>query len=118
MSIVRGSLAHPPIERRRAPRRRTLLAGRLSYGDPAMTAPCGVRNLSETGALIELESPVFLMPPYRLLLAREGKVYDAAMMWRYDRRLGVAFERVHDLTQPVDRQVRMLQAIWKEMALR
>ncbi len=117
------ALAFTPVkdrstDRRRAPRQRTLLAARFSYGEPAQTAACGVRNLSPAGALVELEGHVLLVPPFRLLLARTGTVYDATLVWRHGLRLGVAFTGAHDLTQPVDRQVQMLQAIWREMALR
>lgn len=106
------------VERRGAPRQRTLLAGRLSYGDPAVVIACGIRNLSPVGANIELEGPVLLMPPFRLMLAREGVAHDATIIWRRGPRIGLALGVAHDLREPVDQQIRMLQAIWKEMALR
>jgi hypothetical protein len=110
--------AQNPIERRGAARRRTLLAGRLAYGDPAVTVPCGIRNLSATGAQIELEGFLLLPSSLRLLLAREGVAYDATIVWRRGLRFGLAFGDAHDLQDPLDQQVRSLHAIWKEMALR
>lgn len=106
------------VERRSAARQRTLLAGRLSYGDPAVVIGCGVRNLSPFGASIELEGPVLLVPPLRLMLPRDAAAYDATIIWRRGPRIGLAFGHAHDLRNPVDQQLRVLQAIWKEMALR
>lgn len=110
--------AENSAERRSAARRRTLLAGRLAYGDPVVTLSCGIRNLSATGAQIELEGFILLPPSFRLLLAREGVAYDATIVWRSGLRMGLAFGDAHDLQDPVDQQIRGLQAIWKEMALR
>lgn len=106
------------VDRRRDVRQRTLLAGHVTYGDPAMTIACGVRNVSQSGALIELAGPVLLPPNVLLLMAREGVVYDAKIMWRRGARVGVALGDRHDLRAVVEPQVKVLQAIWKEMALR
>jgi len=70
------------------------------------------------GALIELQSPVLLAGPRRLLLAREGVVYGASVIWRRGLKIGLAFDQFYDLHQVVDPQIRILQALWKEMALR
>lgn len=118
MSPFETSPPPRPVERRSVQRQRTLLAGRLSVGEPAVTVPCGIRNLGPGGALIELQSPVLLAGPLRLLLAREGVVYGASVIWRRGLKIGLAFDEIHDLSQVVDPQVRILQAIWKEMALR
>ncbi len=106
------------VERRRAPRQRTLLAGRLSRSDPATIVACGIRNLTQASASIELEGPVLLMLPLRLMLAREGVARDATIDWRRGPRIGLALGAAHDLRDPIDQQVRMLQAVWKDMALR
>jgi hypothetical protein len=47
---------HVVDEHRTAPRRRLLKAGRISFGGG--TIDCTVRNLSETGAALEVSSPV------------------------------------------------------------
>jgi len=114
---------HSPItpramERRRAPRQRTFLAGRLAYGDPAVTISCGIRNLSPAGARIALESPVLLTLSVRLLVPRDGVAHDATVIWRRGAQVGLALTGAHDLRDSVDEQIRTLQAIWKEMALR
>jgi hypothetical protein len=118
MMTSMSSPSQRAVERRSAPRQRTLLAGRVSYGDPAIVIACGIRNLSSVGANIELEGAVLLTPPFRLLLAREGVAYDATIIWRRGPRIGLALGVAHDLRESVDLQIRMLQAIWKEMALR
>jgi len=106
------------LDCRVGPSTRTRLAGRPSYDDPGVVIACGIRNLSPVGANIELEGPVLLTSPFRLLLAREGVAYEATIVWRRGPRIGLSFGQAHDLREPVDQQIRMLQAIWKEMALR
>jgi len=118
MSPFETSPVQRPVERRSAQRQRTLLAGQLAYGEPAVTVPCGIRNVGPGGALIDLQAPILLAGPLRLLLARDGLVYDARVIWRRGLKIGLAFGEPHDLRQVVDPQVRILQAIWKEMAPR
>lgn len=118
MALPAPSAMGHPVERRANARQRTLLAGRLAYGDPAVSVACGIRNLSQGGALVELEGPALLMSPVRLLLAREGVVYDVTVAWRRDLRVGLTLGDRHDLREAIDPQIRVLQQIWKEMALR
>jgi hypothetical protein len=112
-----------PHERRRSQRPRTLLAARLAFGDPATTAPCGVRNLTAEGAMIELESPLLLIAPVRLVLARDGVVREAKVVWRRGVRVGLSFVNEAEAgseagVAAVDRQVMILRSLWKEMAPR
>ena len=48
-------------EHRTAPRKRVLKAGTIEFGGGAID--CTVRNLSETGAAIEIMSPLYIPSP-------------------------------------------------------
>ena len=52
----------PPGEQRAAPRRRTLLAAKLVCDDGWKALDCTVRDLSESGARIEIGGGVLAVP--------------------------------------------------------
>ena len=53
-------------EYRTAPRRRLLKSGKISFGGGAID--CTVRNLSETGAALDVTSPVGIPEHFTLLI--------------------------------------------------
>lgn len=110
----------PPIdaERRRSPRRRTLLAGKLAYGDPQVTANCTVRSLAPDGAMIEIETVDLLPRQVILAVISEGMAYECRVAWTRGLRCGLEAHAKHDLRGPVDPHLRRLQAVWKELAPR
>ena len=77
-------------ERRAAPRRRVLKTGTIEFGGEAIT--CIVRNLSASGAGIELNSPLWFPDRFVLAVASEGWRKPCRLVWRHDKRIGVAFE--------------------------
>ncbi|TYL82183.1 PilZ domain-containing protein [Bradyrhizobium rifense] len=77
-------------EHRVAPRRRTLKAGTISFGGGAIT--CAVRNLSVTGAMLDVTSPVGIPERFSLVVETEQASWPAVVVWRKDKRIGVRFE--------------------------
>jgi PilZ domain len=77
-------------ERRTAPRHRILKAGTIEFGGAAV--PCTVRNLSVSGAGIEINSPLWFPDRFVLAVASEGWRKPCRVVWRQERRIGVAFE--------------------------
>jgi hypothetical protein len=77
-------------ERRASPRHRTLKAGTIEFGEE--TLPCTVRNLSATGAGVELNSPLWFPERFVLAVPSEGWRKPCRLIWRNERRIGVAFE--------------------------
>ena len=76
-------------EHRIAPRRRFLKAGRISFGGGA-AFDCTVRNLSETGAALEVISPVGI--PERFTLVIEADHLHVPCRVIKEKRIGVRFE--------------------------
>ena len=64
---------------RSAPRLRTLLLARAEFNGGATTVECTVRDLSETGARIQVPSSAVLPPRFTLFVPKHGRRYDAVM---------------------------------------
>jgi PilZ domain len=77
-------------EHRAAPRHRVLKAGTIAFSGEAI--PCTVRNLSASGAAIEINSPLWFPDRFVLSVASEGWRKPCRVVRRQDRRIGVAFE--------------------------
>ena len=70
-------------------RHRVLKAGTIEFGGGAID--CTVRNISETGAALDVTSPLGI--PERFTLAvSDGTHRNCRVMWRKEKRIGVKFE--------------------------
>ena len=77
------------IEKRTAQRYRVFKGGSITFEDSGIA--CTVRNMSEGGAAIDLDSPVTLPQSFKLAIARDNFVRNCRAVWRNDRRIGLAF---------------------------
>jgi hypothetical protein len=77
-------------EHRIAPRRRVLKAGSISFGGGAID--CTVRNISETGAALEVVTPLFIPDRFKLIVQSDDLNRPCHIVWRRDRRIGVTFD--------------------------
>jgi hypothetical protein len=77
-------------EHRTVPRRRLLKTGKISFGGG--TIDCTVRNLSETGAALEVSSPVGIPEHFTLVIDPNAIHVPSRIVWRKDTRIGVNFE--------------------------
>jgi hypothetical protein len=75
--------------RKREGRRRVLDTGLIRFGD--MSICCVVRNLSETGAALDIGSQVGIPDQFILIVVPLKKIYLCGVVWRKDRRIGVRF---------------------------
>lgn len=78
------------MNKRRSPRLRTLKGGSIMFG-VAAAVDCVIRNMSETGAALEVESPVGIPDEFRLLIKPEFLKRNCRVVWRSAKRIGVAF---------------------------
>ena len=72
-----------------APRRRVLKAGSIVFGSSAID--CTVRNLSETGAALEVVTPLFIPDRFTLIVLTDQSKRPCHIVWRKERRIGVIF---------------------------
>ena len=77
-------------EHRTASLRRLLKAGKISFGGGAID--CTVRNLSETGAALEVSSPVGIPQQFTLVIEVDHIHVPCRIVWRKDTRIGVHFQ--------------------------
>ena len=115
--MTTAAAAHP-AERRRAGRNRALLAGKLANEDATTTLDCVIRNISDTGAMIETTTPHLIPNQLHLVQIKEGVAWDVEVIWRRGNRIGLTLGERHDLRDSTTKQLRALRAIWSQMALR
>ncbi|WP_441242852.1 PilZ domain-containing protein [Tardiphaga sp. 768_D3_N2_1] len=78
------------IEKRAAPRHRVLKRGTLAFGGGGID--CTVRNLSASGARVDIASPLGLPQNLMLVIEADQFIRRCRPVWNTDRQLGVAFE--------------------------
>jgi hypothetical protein len=74
-----------------APRKRVLRAGVIDLGAGGAIA-CSIKNISETGALIEVDTPLFIPDRFTLIVETEELNRPCQTIWRKEKRMGVRFE--------------------------
>lgn len=80
-------------DRRRHYRRRTLLGGTLRFHARAATYACRIRNLSESGAQIEMSQPGWVADRFELEILHHDLRVPAKVVWRSETSIGVEFVR-------------------------
>jgi len=76
-------------EHRNAPRDRVLKAGTIGFGGGAIN--CMVRNISDTGAMLDVTNAVEVPEQFTLALT-DGQHMSCHVVWRREKRIGVAFD--------------------------
>jgi hypothetical protein len=77
-------------ERRQSPRRKVLKGASIAFGSGNIA--CTVRNLSETGAGLDVPNTLGLPPSFMLMIERDGFTRRCHPVWCSDKRVGVAFD--------------------------
>lgn len=76
-------------ERRRTPRHRVFKGGLIAFRGQSLT--CTVRNLSDGGANLDVDSTAMVPATFTLVLESDRTIRRCEIKWRTDRRVGVAF---------------------------
>jgi hypothetical protein len=77
-------------EKRIARRNRVLKAGTIEFGGGAID--CTIRNVSETGAAIEVVSPLYIPDRFTLAVQTENSKRPCRVVWRKEKKIGVTFD--------------------------
>jgi hypothetical protein len=75
-------------DNRIAARHRVLKGAKIEFGGSAID--CTIRNLSDTGAALEVTSPVGI--PTEFTLVAEGFRRPCRVVWRKEKRIGITFD--------------------------
>jgi hypothetical protein len=79
------------VETRIVPRHRVTKAAKIEYG--GMKTPCTIRDISVTGAALEISELNGKVPPmFNLVLTDEKLTLPCHVVWRREFRIGVAFD--------------------------
>jgi hypothetical protein len=78
-------------DHRRAPRRKVLKGAKISFHQLGTSTDCTVRNLSNTGACLVVESQLGIPNDFDLLLASDRSIKRCRVEWRAGNKLGVSF---------------------------
>ncbi|MET3994565.1 hypothetical protein ABID65_006229 [Bradyrhizobium sp. S3.9.2] len=76
-------------ERRDKTRHRVLKAGTIEFGGGAID--CTIRNFSDTGAALDVTSPVGIPERFTLVIQADGTHLACTVVWREEKRIGVRF---------------------------
>jgi hypothetical protein len=84
------TMEKPTQERRNVARRRALKRAQIIFKGHWATIDCTVRNLSDRGACLNVESSIGIPDSFDLVLDHSS-VFDCLVTWRKAPRIGVAF---------------------------
>jgi PilZ domain len=85
-------------EKRQVRRTRVLKAAKILFEGHASAIDCTVRNLTTTGACLNVASPVGIPPTFDLSLDSGRTLHPCRVAWRKTDRIGVAFEKLTNAT--------------------
>jgi len=77
------------VDNRGTRRRRVLKAGTIEFGGGVID--CTVRNLSPSGAALDVVSPIGIPECFTLVISADGLSKICRVVWRKDTRIGVMF---------------------------
>lgn len=78
------------VKTRIAPRFRVTKPAKIEYGGDKF--PCTIRDLSTTGAALELTDRIRIPVKFNLIVLEDGLTLPCRLVWRRDFRIGVMFE--------------------------
>ena len=102
-------------ELRRAGRVRTFLGGRIVFHDGAYIYDCIVRDLSESGARVEIPEARLVPRRFYFLVSKEEVAYDCELVWRTRMMAGIRFRETIQLATCQDPKLRYLRQIAAEL---
>jgi hypothetical protein len=88
------------LDRRQSVRDKVLYGGVAEINERGSTMDCVVRNFSDHGACVEIDSTTELPAQMNLTVARKGRSFLARLIWRQANKVGLAF-RMMTSDQPV-----------------
>jgi hypothetical protein len=84
-----GSGGHLMDNKRNKNRQRVLKAGLITFNGAGIN--CLVRNISDTGAALEVENQIGIPPIFDLVIAADHFTQRCHVVWRKEKRIGIVF---------------------------
>jgi hypothetical protein len=111
---VNDNADRPLADRRREPRRRVLLTGKIVYPQNSFSADCTIRDISASGARISVNPEAISSDPF-LIVVKDAVVHESHTAWLIAHQAGLRFLNSTDLGQEAPLQLRQIQRIWMEL---
>lgn len=108
------------LERRKAPRPRTLLSGTIAFNRRASVMSCVVRNLTSGGAKVQYHQGSIVPDEIDLSVQHRAECWRGRIVWRTKEEAGIAFTGTQAPTQviPLDIAARLNKLSTENKALR
>jgi hypothetical protein len=109
----------PPrvVNQRKTPRKRTLLGGKVVFGDGQHVRDCTIRDLSETGARIAIAKGEVIPTRVFLIDRRTPIAYEATVSWIKAPDFGLTFLKTHSLKGEVPPELDYLKRLWSKLCV-
>jgi len=90
---VEAQLGHTVAEsnRRTERRQRVYKQARIVFNNGFAVFDCIVRNISQGGAMLEMETLLGIPPSFQVILDHDARGRPCRVVWRTDKRMGIAF---------------------------
>jgi hypothetical protein len=114
-AVVSTNSAPPPprvVNQRRALRKRTLLGGKVIFGEDNRVRDCTIRDISETGAKITMGHGECIPTRVYLMDRRAARVYEARVTWIKAPDFGLGFANGYSLEGELPPELQFLKRIW------
>jgi two-component system response regulator len=92
-------------DKRRAQRKRMLKGGTIAFSARHATVPCVVRDVSGTGARLQVQNGMGVPDTFELIVELDGLEAQCAVVWRKPSEVGVEFLGTPQLVPPKRSQV-------------
>lgn len=93
------------VESRDSQRIKVFKGGTIAYSGRQITWPCVVRNISQTGALIQSANAALIPDTFDLIVDLDGLNVECEVAWRSDTKVGVQFLETPNYQTPARAQV-------------
>ena len=81
------------LKERQSARSRSLLKATVRFYNRNLTFDCIVRNISPTGARLDVDAAYVLPNEFELDIPQRSAVYPCELMWRHESAAGVRFKQ-------------------------
>jgi hypothetical protein len=109
----------PPrvVNQRKARRQRTLLGGKVIYGDGQTVRDCIIRDISDTGARISIAKGEVIPTRVFLIDRRTPIAYEAAVSWIKVPDFGLTFSKTYSLKGNIPAELDYLKSVWTRLCV-
>ncbi len=114
VSTKPGGDLSPPHERRDSPRRKTRFKAVIVFGHDRSTATCMVRDMSETGARLDVGPALDLPSRFHLIWTADRAVLEVEAVWRSPGEVGVAFRSRRATDGVVSAELAAVLRAWEQ----